>query len=133
MCHGEHMTHSWCGPEPGISTKKTAYTQEDEGGMRRAMPVLVHHSRKPKKSRRKGDLLSALPDSWMFEKAAGLLSPGMYRDAPAPATGKKKNSCSIFSPITLIPETITLALSVPVHRAPGSRRTEDQEKKRPSP
>jgi hypothetical protein len=109
-----------------------ACAQEVEGGMRRAMTVLAHHNRKPKKSRRKGNVRSALSESWMFETAACLLSPEMYRDAPPSATEKKKNSCSIFSPITSIPETITLALSVPVHRVSHSRRTEDQEKRRPS-
>jgi hypothetical protein len=106
--------------------------QDDESGMRGAMDMLVHH-RKPKKPRRKGDVRSRPPESLMFGAGDSLSPPGSDGYAPSAETEKKEDLIAIFSSITSIPETITLALSVPVHHPPDSRRTEDQGRKRPSP
>lgn len=103
--------------------------ESDNGG---ATDMVVHH-RKQKNRRRKGDIMIGPPESWMFGAGDSLSPPRRKDDALHAETEAVEDPFAIFSSITSIPRTITLALSVPVRSHLEPPRTEDRGRKRPSP
>jgi hypothetical protein len=103
--------------------------QDDEGGIREAMDMLAHDTRNPKKFRQEENIQSALPGSPVI--GTDTTSTGPSETAQRIGKDQKMDVCAIFSPISTIPETITLSLSVPMPHAPDPRRTRDAEIKSP--